>query len=138
MITITKAKQKENLESEWRKVDMAHYGFPVTQWIEKKFRLKAEEDGSIVGIVDGKVEAGTIYITTLMVAESARGKDIGATLINAAEQFGKKYKTHRTWLITGKHWAENAFYRKLGFTLVGQLPDFYLHADFVVYTRQII
>lgn len=29
MITITKARQKASLESEWRKVDIAHYGFQL-------------------------------------------------------------------------------------------------------------
>lgn len=137
MLTITKAKKKENLEKEWRRVDTAHYGKPVTKWIEKKFRLKAIEDEKLVGIVDGKVEAGTIYIETLMVAESARGKDLGTSLLLAAEEFGKKHGAHRTWLITGKHWAENLFYKKLGFIQVGELGDFYLHTDFVVYTRKI-
>lgn len=137
MIAITRATKKESLEHEWRKVDVDHYGRPVTKWVEKKFRLKAVENGEIVGIVDGKVEAGTVYIETLIVAQSAQGRDIGTSLIKAAEQRGQKYGAHRTWLLTGKRWAENTFYKKLGFTQAGELADFYLHEDFVVYTRAI-
>jgi len=137
MITIIKARKKENLEKEWRLQDNAHYGRPVIKWIEKKFRYKAVENEEIVGIIDGKIEAGKVFIETLIVAEKARGKDIGTSLIQAAEQFGKKYEAHRTWLVTGKEWSENIFYKKLGFQLVGKLSDFYLHADFVLYTRKI-
>ncbi len=137
MHTITKAKKTDNLEYEWRKVDMVHYGFPVTKWVEKKFRFKAVEENKIIGIIDGKIEAGTIYIETLIVAKNSRGKDIGTSLLITAEAFGKKYGAHRTWLVTGKNWAENIFYTKLGFTKAGELPDFFLHTDFVIYTRKI-
>lgn len=53
------------------------------------------------------------------------------------EEFGKKLGAHKIWLITGKNWSENAFYKKLGFKLIGNLSDFYFHKNFVIYTRPI-
>lgn len=136
MITISKATNKEALIDEWHRLDVAHYGKPI-DWTEKKFRFKATEDGVLVGTIDGKVESGVVYIAALITAESARGRGIGTKLIAKAEDFGRKIGAHRTWLVTGKDWSENAFYKKLGFELSGNLPDFFHHADFVIYTRLI-
>lgn len=136
MITISKATSKEALIEEWHRVDVPHYGKSI-EWHEKKFRFKAEENGKLIGTIEGKHGSGVIYIDSLITAEGARGKGIGTLLIKKAEEFGKKQGAHRTWLITGKDWSENIFYKKLGFKLIGTLPDFHFHQDFVVYTRQI-
>ncbi|MBI4974056.1 GNAT family N-acetyltransferase [Candidatus Roizmanbacteria bacterium] len=136
MIKISKATSKEALIEEWHRVDVPHYGKRI-DWKEKEFRLKAVERRKIVGTVEGKHGSGVIYIDSLITVERARGKGIGTMLIKKAEEFGKKLGAHRTWLITGKDWSENIFYKKLGFVLVGTLPDFHFHKDFVVYTREI-
>lgn len=136
MIKISTATDKENLNKEWHLLDKPHYGKAI-DWNEKHFRFKAVENGKLVGTIDGKHESGVVYIGTVITAESARGKGIGTMLIKKAEEFGKKYGAHRTWLITGKNWSENIFYQKLGFQLIGTLPDFHFHQDFVIYTRPI-
>lgn len=136
MIKISKATSKDSLLHEWYRVNVPHYGKSI-EWNEKKFRFKAVNDGKLVGTIDGKYESGVIYIGSLITAESDRGKGIGTLLIKKAEEFGRKLGAHRTWLITGKDWAENAFYKKLGFEQIGNLPDFHFHKDFVVYTRLI-
>lgn len=114
MIKIVKATDKENLNSEWSSLNKAHYGQEIV-WVRKPFRFKAVENGKIVGTIDGKYESGIVYISTVITAESARGRGIGTMLINKAEEFGKKYGAHKTWLITGQNWSENIFYKKLGF-----------------------
>lgn len=136
MIKISKATGKDSLLDEWHRVDVPHYGKSI-EWNEKKFRFKAVEDGKLVGTIVGKHESGVVYIASLITAEGVRGKGIGTMLIKKAEEFGKKLGAHRTWLITGEDWAENGFYRKLGFELIGNLPDFHFHKDFVIYTRLI-
>ncbi len=107
------------------------------EWTEKHFRFKATENGKIVGTIDGKCEAKVVYIGALITSEKFRGQGIGTMLIEKAEEFGKKLGAHRTWLFTGQDWSENIFYKKLGFKLIGQLPDFFFHQDFVIYTRPI-
>ena len=136
MIKILKATKKDSLLDEWHKVDVPHYGNHI-EWNEKPFRFKAVKDGKLVGTVDGKHESGVVYIASLITAESERGQGIGTMLIKKAEEFGKKFNAHRTWLITGKDWKENAFYQRLGFKKIGELPDFHFHKDFVIYTREI-
>lgn len=136
MIEISKATNKEALNEEWNFLNQAHYGKEV-EWQEKKFRFKATENGEILGTIDGKYEAGVIYIGALIVVKKARGKGIGTMLIEKAEALGRKYGAHRTWLITGKYWGENIFYQKLGFKMIGELPDLHFHKDFVIYTRLI-
>lgn len=136
MIKISKATNKDSLIEEWHKVDVPHYGKSV-EWNENKFRFKAVEDDKLVGTINGKYESGVVYIDSIITKEEVRGKGIGTMLIKKAEEFGKKYGAHRTWLITGKDWLENAFYKKLGFKIIGELPDFHFHKDFVIYTRLI-
>lgn len=136
MIKISRATNKEALYEEWRLLDKIHYGKTI-EWKEKKFRFKAVENGKLIGSIDGKYESSIVYIGALIVVESERGRGIGTMLIKKAEEFGKKFGAHRTWLVTGKDWAENTFYLKLGFKLIGNLPDLYFHKDFVIYTRPI-
>ncbi len=136
MIKISKATKKEALIDEWHLLDNLHYGKRV-DWKEKKFRFKAVEDGKLIGTIGGKHESGVIYIGALITAKSVRGRGIGTTLILKAEEFGRELGAHRTWLVTGKEWSENIFYKKLGFKLIGNLPDFFFHKDFVIYTRLI-
>ena len=136
MIKISKATNKEILDEEGHLLDNIHYGKKI-EWTEKKFRFKAVNDGKLIGTIEGKFESGVVYISALITAESARGRGIGTMLIKKAEKFGKKFGAHKTWLVTGKDWSENTFYKKLGFELIGNLPDFYFHKDFVIYTRPI-
>jgi ribosomal protein S18 acetylase RimI-like enzyme len=136
MIEIAKALKKENLDIEWERVNIPHYGKEI-HWTDKKFRFKAVEDGELVGTVCGKFESGVVYIAALITKEGARGKGVGTMLIQKAEEFGKKHGAHKTWLVTGKNWPANTFYKKLGFEQIGSLPDFYFHTDFVIYARPI-
>ncbi len=136
MIKITKATKKEALNKDWNDFIDLHYGQGL-EWVEKSFRFKAVEDGKLVGTIDGKYESGTVYIAALMVTPSVRKQGVGMKLIARAEMFGKELGAHRTWLMTGKDWEVNHYYQKLGFKLIGALPDFYFHKDFVIYTREI-
>jgi len=136
MIKISKATNKEALDKEWQVFTHLHFG-QGTKWVEKKYRFKAVEDGKMIGTIEGKLEPGVLYIGALMVANDERGKGIGTMLINKAEEFGKKLGAHRTWLSTGTDWLNRAFYEKLGFTVMANLPDFYFHKNFVIYTRPI-
>jgi GNAT superfamily N-acetyltransferase len=136
MIKISKATNKDLLLDEWHRVDIPHYGKRI-EWNEKNFRFKAVENGKLIGTIDGKHASGVIFIGDIITAHNVRGRGIGTMLIKKAEEFGKKLGAHRTWLFTGKDWSENAFYKKLGFELIGNLPDFHFHKDFVIYTRLI-
>lgn len=139
MVKISKATRTDinNFSvKEWNRIDKIHYG-KVVEWKEQKFIFKAIENGKTVGLISGKLEAGVVYIEMIVTVESAMGKGIGRMLINKAEEFGKKLGAHKMWLITGKTWSENAFYKKTGFKIEGELPNHHYHTDFVIYTKPI-
>lgn len=136
MIKIIRAGKSESLNQDWQKVIDKHYGRGLG-WFEKYYRYKAVENGKLLGTIEGKIEPGCVNINSLMTTENARGKGIGTLLIKKAEDLGKKLGAHRTWLFTGKDWQSNGFYKKLGFKIIGNCPDFFYHKDFVIYTREI-
>ena len=106
MIRITKATRKQIKyfnEKEWHGVDIEHYGKPI-QWIDQSFIFKATEGGEVVGTSTGKFESGVVYVDTLMVGVSMRGKGIGQKLIKKVEDYGRKSGAHKIHLITGKDW----------------------------------
>lgn len=137
MIKISKATAQESLAQEWQSFTRQQYG-EGTKWKELTFRFKATENDVIIGTIEGKYEPGVLYIAALMVSETARGKGIGKKLIEYAEKWGKNKGAHRIWLTTGKDWSNRAFYEKIGFVYLAELPDFYFHKDFVIYTRTIL
>lgn len=136
MIKIKKAKKGENLDKEWEKANTQHFGKPV-QWKVEKFRYKATSNGEIVGKVTGKIEAGTIFINSLITKENFRGKGVGSMLIQKVEKMGKEIGAHKMWLLTGENWSEREFYKKRGYKIECRIKDFYLHQDFVIYTKRI-
>ncbi|MCL4353549.1 GNAT family N-acetyltransferase [Patescibacteria group bacterium] len=139
MLTISKATKKETknwAKREWKKVETGHFGTHVDM-DKKNYRFKAVEDEKIVGMITGKYEGGVLYISQLITDENFRGRGIGSKLIKTAEDFGRKYNAHISWLITGREWSENIFYKKMGYKLIATIPNFYGHKDFVIYTKEV-
>lgn len=139
MIKISKATNKETKDwakTEWDKADIVHYGHPV-KWVEKKFRFKAEENGKLIGMVAGKFQSGAVYVGDIIVSDQVRGKGIGTLLMQAVEKYTKKLGGHMMWLVTGKGLPSNAFYKKIGFKMLTEIPHFYFGKDFVIYTKAI-
>ncbi|MDP3973760.1 MAG: GNAT family N-acetyltransferase [Candidatus Daviesbacteria bacterium] len=137
MIKITKASYRQikdfNLK-EWHGVDIEHYGKEV-EWNDKKFIFKAEEEGQTVGTISGRYASGVVYISEIIVAKSKRGKGVGSALMKKIEEFGKKLGAHKIWLITGKDWSENKFYRKLGFKKGAILPRHNFEKEYIIYSK---
>lgn len=121
-------------EKEWHGVDFEHYGKTVS-WNEKPFLYKAVDNGKIVGTISGKHESGVIYVGTLIVAASERGKGIGRLLMQKAEEFGRREKAHKVYITTGKDWKASRFYESLGYKKEADLPDHHFHKDFVIYSK---
>jgi len=139
MIKISKVAKKRAMEfneREWDVVNGIHFGKGV-KWNEKPFRFKATENGEIVGLIFGKHESGTVYVSNIIVAEARKREGIGTKLIRKAEEFGRKLGDHKIWLITGSNYPENPFFEKVGFQKQASLPDLYFHGDFVIYTKEI-
>lgn len=123
-------------EREWDMVNDIHFGKGI-RWNTTPFTFKATKNGKTVGLIFGKHESGTIYISNIIVAKSERRKGIGTKLIQKAEEFGKKFCDHKIWLITGRHYSEDPFFKKSGFKKQALLSDLYFHKDFIVYAKPI-
>jgi len=137
MIKIKRISKKECDEfgkERWNKLDVAHYG-KKTEWKEKKFKFKAEENGKTLGVVSGKFESGIVYVGTIIIDEKSRGKGIGKKLMGKVEEFTKKMGGHKIWLNTGCGWRACDFYEELGYEVEGKLPNHYFHKDFVIYSK---
>ena len=63
---------------------------------------------------------GSFYIALVVTPENARGKGLGAELMQRAEQEARIRKCHQMWLDTYAFQARQ-FYERLGFTVFGQL-----------------
>ena len=139
MIKIIKVNKQEAMnfnEAEWQEVNNIHFG-PGIKWNTTEFAFKATEDNKNVGLIFGKHESGTIYISNIIVTNKKRRQGIGTMLIKKAESFGKKFGDHKIWLISGKHYPEDPFFEKLGFKKEALLPNLFFHKDFIVYTKEI-
>lgn len=119
---------------EWDKVDEEHWGGPIT-WHTEEFYLKAEEDGSIVATIKGKLEAGVVYVDTIIVAEGQKGKGVGTQLMVEVENWAKSKNAHKVYLFTREEWKASAFYKKLGYEISGTLKNHYLQRDFVIFEK---
>jgi hypothetical protein len=58
-------------------------------------------------------------------------------LIKKAEDFGRKFGDHRIWLISGEHYPEDSFFKKLGFQNQAVIPDLFFRKSFIIYTKEI-
>ena len=123
-------------EEEWQFVNDSHFGKGV-KWNTTPFQFKATENNKIVGLIFGKHESGTIYVSNIIVAKEKRMQGIGTMLIQKAEEFGRKFGDHRIWLISGEHYPEDPFFKSLDFKNQAVVPDLYFHRNFKIYTKEI-
>ncbi|VVQ08340.1 GNAT family N-acetyltransferase [Pseudomonas fluorescens] len=85
--------------------------------------LLRDESGEILGGLHGRVFYQWLYIDLLSVPEQARGQGIGSTLMQMAEDLAREKACIGVWLDTFDFQAP-AFYRKLGYSELGQIADY--------------
>ncbi len=95
---------------------------------EETFLVACEDDviGYIIGILDGSEG----HIISLAVEEEFRGRRIGTHLVKRLLEIFKREGAERAKLEVRKHnvGAQN-LYKKLGFSTVKELPDYYKNSD---------
>lgn len=137
MISITESSNKEVEgfgKKEWALVNIEHYGKNL-DYNQKDFVFKAIENGKIVGSIKFSHEAGVLTINYLIVAHDKRGLGIGKALTLKAEEVARRLESHKIYLITGKDWGAEKFYKALGYKQVGILKNHNFHEDFVAYDK---
>jgi ribosomal protein S18 acetylase RimI-like enzyme len=82
-----------------------------------------DEEGTLIGGLEGNTEKGWFYISALWVAESARGSGLGSALMHEAEIIAIERGCKNMYLDTLSVQAPG-FYQKLGFTRFAELEDF--------------
>lgn len=80
--------------------------------------------------------AGSAYIVSIAVAESARGKGIGAQLLAFAERQAAGRRFIFLCVSSFNHRAQELYYR-LGYKQVGELPDYVVegHSELLLMKR---
>ena len=89
--------------------------------------LVAEDEGALVGLATGHVlpvlhHTGLIArLTTLVVAESARGRGVGRQIVEAIETWGRERGCQRIAVTTALHRdGAHAFYERIGYKHTGR------------------
>ena len=80
-------------------------------------------DGSLIGGAFGWTWGGTCYVRYLFVSENLRRKGLGTTLMRAVENEANSRGCQQIVLETHDFQAPD-FYQKLGFEVVGRVPDY--------------
>jgi GNAT superfamily N-acetyltransferase len=78
------------------------------------------ETGDPIGGLWAQSRWGGFHIDMIVVPESLRGQGVGTRLIRAAEAEARRRRCRHMWLDTYSFQAR-PFYKKLGFTVFGQL-----------------
>lgn len=120
--------------TEWKLIHPEHYGVEHDDeyWEPKQLILQAVDGKEIVGILEGLLVAGVLYIIEFIVKHDRRGMGIGKTLVDSAESWAKEHNAHEICLKTGTVWKANEFYKKHGFIHAANLPNHYSKTDFVL------
>jgi ribosomal protein S18 acetylase RimI-like enzyme len=78
--------------------------------------------GEILGGLLGHVWGGWLFVETLWIDESLRGRGHGRKLMRAAERYAIERGAHGSHLSTHSFQAPD-FYRRLGYQVCGQIDD---------------
>ncbi|MCF4997084.1 GNAT family N-acetyltransferase [Pseudomonas syringae] len=81
------------------------------------------KDDEIVGGLYGKVFYQWLFVELLSLPEEGRGQGIGTELMQMAEAHARKKNCLGIWLDTFDFQAPE-FYKKLGFSEIGQIADY--------------
>ncbi|MFA6981912.1 MAG: GNAT family N-acetyltransferase [Patescibacteria group bacterium] len=122
---------------EWAKMDIELYGSKIGWYNEVRYIVARDDRGDVIGDLELKVEAQVAYIDTLIVRADVRKQGVGRELVREAERVAKELKAHKIYLLTGRNWQSQNFYRSLGYEKTGEQNDHYFHVDFDILTKKI-
>lgn len=89
---------------------------------EDDYLVVLYEDDKIVGGAICEFDWGWLFIDTLWVDESLRGKSYGKLILQAAEAYAAQKGVQHAYLYTTSFQAK-PFYEKLGYTLFGEIQN---------------
>ena len=92
-------------------------------WDKKPLGIFLREDGELVGGLTGEFVFRWLHIKRVSVASAFRGKGLGRKLMIEAERIAAERNCLGIWLETFSFQAPD-FYKKLGYSVFGELEDF--------------
>lgn len=125
---------KDFWKKEWFNADLEHWG-RHTKWEEKTYFIEALEEEKLVGFLEMSIQAGVVKVRDLIIANDNRRKGVGKELMLAAEKLARKYKAHKIYLITGRGWIAEEFYKSIGYEKIGVLKKHSFRHDFVQFSK---
>ncbi len=130
-------KLDEFYRKEWTTADKKHYGREVLweSWTPRNFTIEACNDDEIIGALSFTIHQDVSVIELFITAEKHRGEGVGKLLVEKVEEISKENHVHKIYLQTGKDWEEVGFYEKFGYVKTGDLPNHYLHSDYIEMTK---
>lgn len=102
---------------------MAHNQAHTGQALGQQLTVLGVENQVVLGGLWGEVFMQWLKVDLLWVCEAERGKGLGRRLLRRAEQEAKRMGANNVHLDTFSFQALN-FYRKEGYQVFGELPDF--------------
>tara|TARA_R110002124_G_scaffold109676_9_gene262824 strand:- start:4544 stop:4975 length:432 start_codon:yes stop_codon:yes gene_type:complete len=84
--------------------------------------LLQDDAGATLGGLWGEIYSDWLFIELLYVPQGLRGQNLGSRLMAHAEAHARAQNLTGIWLDTYSFQAR-PFYEKLGFTVVGEIPD---------------
>lgn len=81
-----------------------------------------DEEGQIVGGVQGSLWGRSVHIDALWIHENHRGEGYGAKLMKAIEEYATAHVNRLVYLETASFQAL-PFYQDLGYEIFGELPE---------------
>ena len=112
--------EREAILTPLRAYNASKAGATVSEQIALLVRNDSDE---ILGGLYGRVFYRWFFIELLSVPELARGQGMGSKLMQMAEDLAREKECVGIWLDTFDFQAP-AFYRKHGFTEIGQIDDY--------------
>jgi acetyltransferase len=96
--------------------------------------LVAEVDGTIVGMVhlvpsEAANATHRAEVQRVAVGSQARGRGVGRALMAAVEEEGRRRGLTLLWLTTHADADAEAFYASVGYTRLGEMPDYSRRPD---------
>lgn len=82
-----------------------------------------DPEGKVIGGLWGRTAYSWLFVELLFVPEHLRGRGLGKTLLQQAEQEASKRGCRNAWLDTYEFQARG-FYEHLGYRCFGELPDY--------------
>jgi len=98
----------------------------LVQWATNRSAWVAELDGSIAGILFGRVAADEYEIINLAVGKSSRRKGVATNLLCAAIEKARSEGAREFYLeVRASNEAAKSFYTRMGFRVCGRRSNYY-------------